>query len=291
MKPRAKVSRLVLCLMMTWAAQSFPEALSSSSSMASSEDIVVAKLGNGIQVTKLELDRVLEGYRRKNGKVEVGKKEKIDLLEKLVHRRLILEQESIEGLRKDPEIVKQVKEYEDNLVIVKFLVDRIGDRVKVTDEEMAAFYEKNPNLFLKPRRVEASNILLRTREEAEQVLSKVRQGEDFAQLAKDYSIDLPKARDGGKMGVVELGKLLPEIENAISKMQAGEVSDIVKTGYGYQIIKVHRVFLSEPKPFGEVKDKIRMMLVREKKEKAYEDLFTQLENGEHIVIFEDRIGD
>jgi parvulin-like peptidyl-prolyl isomerase len=291
MKPRAKVSRLLLCLMMTWAAQSFPEALSSSSSMASSEDIVVAKLGNGIQVTKLELDRVLEGYRRKNGKVEVVKKEKIDLLEKLVHRRLILEQESIEGLRKDPEIVEQVKEYEDNLVIVKFLVDRIGDRVKVTDEEMAAFYEKNPNLFLKPRRVEASNILLRTREEAEQVLSKVRQGEDFAQLAKDFSIDLPKALDGGKMGVVELGKLLPEIENAISKMQAGEVSDIVKTGYGYQIIKVHRVFLPEPKPFGEVKDKIRMMLVREKKEKAYEDLFTQLENGEHIVIFEDRIGD
>jgi parvulin-like peptidyl-prolyl isomerase len=239
----------------------------------------------------LELDRVLEGYRRKNGKDKVGKKEKVDLLEKLVRRRLILEQESIKGLRKDPQIMEKVKEYEDNLVIVKYLEDRLGDRVKVTDEEMAAFYEKNPNLFLKPRRVEASNILLRTREEAEQVLSKVRQGEDFAQLAKDYSIDLPKARDGGKMGVVELGKLLPEIENAISKMKAGEVSDIVKTGYGYQIIKVQRVFLPEPKPFGEVKDKIRMMLVKEKKEKAYEDLFTQLEKGDHIVIFEDRIGD
>jgi parvulin-like peptidyl-prolyl isomerase len=291
MKPRVKVSGIVLCLMMIWAAQSFPEVLSSPGSMASSEDIVVAKLGNGIQVTKLELDRVLEGYRRKNGKDKVGKKEKVDLLEKLVRRRLILEQESIKGLRKDPQIMEKVKEYEDNLVIVKYLVDRIGDRVKVTDEEMAAFYEKNPNLFLKPRRVEASNILLRTREEAEQVLSKVRQGEDFAQLAKDYSIDLPKARDGGKMGVVELGKLLPEIENAISKMKAGEVSDIVKTGYGYQIIKVQRVFLPEPKPFGEVKDKIRMMLVKEKKEKAYEDLFTQLEKGDHIVIFEDRIGD
>jgi len=291
MKHLAKLSALVLGLLITLAAQSLPGVLLSSSCMASSEDSVVAKLGNGIQVTKSELDRAVEEYQGKNGKDKIGKKEKIDLLEKLVHRHLILGQESIEALRKDPRIVEKVREYEDNLVIMKYLENRLSDRIRVTDEEVAAFYEKNPDLFLDPRRVEASNILLRTRKEAEKILVKVQQGGDFAQLAKDYSIDLPKALDGGKMGVVELGKLLPEIENAISKLQAGDVSNIVKTGYGYQIIKVHRVFPSKAKPFPEVKDKIRMMLVREKQAKAYEDLFTQLQKGTHIVIFEDRIED
>ena len=78
------------------------------------------------------------------------------------------------------------------------------------------------------------------RKQAEEILAKAKAGEDFATLAKTYSQD-STASEGGDLGLFEKGKMLPEFENVAFAMKVGEISDLVRTIYGYHIIKVTEI--------------------------------------------------
>lgn len=85
-------------------------------------------------------------------------------------------------------------------------------------------------------KMRALHILVRTREEAEEVLREIKAGTDFRQLARKRSLD-PSASKGGDLGYFGKGELLKEFEDAVLKLKPGEVSDVVKTRLGYHIIK------------------------------------------------------
>jgi peptidyl-prolyl cis-trans isomerase SurA len=82
---------------------------------------------------------------------------------------------------------------------------------------------------------------LGARERAEQALSRLRAGEDFALIAREFSDDLATREDGGDLGWIRQGQLLPEFEEVLFRMRPGQVSDLVETGIGYHIIKLERV--------------------------------------------------
>lgn len=87
----------------------------------------------------------------------------------------------------------------------------------------------------------SEDALLRAKQNAEEILERARAGEDFAVLAAEYSEDLGSRANGGDLGWVRQGEVLPEFEAALFSMSAGEVSDIVLTSVGYHIIKLERV--------------------------------------------------
>lgn len=259
-------------------------------SVCFSEDIVVATVNNDITIRKSELDDVIAEYKEKTRKKEITKEAKISLVKNLIRRQLILQQESIRELRNDPELIERVKGYEDGLVIKRFLDHRIGSQLKVNEQEIKGYYDANRQKFSLPPKVEAYHILLRSQKEAEQVLVKLRGGrEDFTQMAKDYSIDLPMALEGGKMGIIEKGKTLPELEKVLFTLKEGEVSDIVKTRFGYHILKVDQIMPPDFKPFEAVKKEIEVTILRQKEREAFEQLVTQMEQGAEIKILEDRL--
>ncbi len=159
---------------------------------------------------------------------------------------------------------KLVKE---QLVISQFK-EKLTSDIKVTDEEVKKFYEDNKTMFELPApEIRASHILVDTENEAKKILAEIKAGADFAALAKDYSKDPGSKELGGDLGYFSKGKMDPEFEKAAFALKPGEISDVVKTTFGYHIIKVtgERTSLS----FDDAKDYIKSNLENTKKEEEF----------------------
>ncbi len=100
-----------------------------------SEPIIVATAKNDIQITKGDLDRVIKNYQRKSRKETTTKEEKIKLIQNLVRRQLILQQDETKAFRSDVQIRHQVKSYEDSLIIKKYLSEKIGRHLNPSEQE------------------------------------------------------------------------------------------------------------------------------------------------------------
>jgi peptidyl-prolyl cis-trans isomerase C len=258
---------------------------------AASEQIIVATANDNVRITQEELDRVTKNYQRKSRKETTTKEEKIKLIQNLIRRQLILQQDETNAFRIDAKIKQKVKSYEDSLIISKYLSEKIGRHLNPTEQELKAYYRNNRHRFSAPAKVEARHVLLRTRREAEEIMKKLKQGEDFVQLAKDYSIDLPLAREGGQMAryPIPKGEALPELDEVLFMLAEGETSQILETEYGFHIVRIDKIIPPSFKPFEEVKEEIKKQLTRQLHNEAYEEMAAQLEKSADIVIFEDRI--
>ena len=132
---------------------------------------------------------------------------------------------------------------------VKYLLvdmEQARNRATVTPTEVQNFYNQNLQQYQSPEQVRASHILLKTegkdeaavRKSAEDLLAQVKGGADFAQLATKFSEDEGSAKNGGDLDYFGRGRMVPEFEQAAFSMQPGQVSDLVKTQYGFHIIKM-----------------------------------------------------
>lgn len=256
-------------------------------SWAKAEDRVLATV-NGVQITESELNPLIEEFRQRSQKTVVKPDEKNQILKGMIRRTLILQQKEAADLRKEKKIVTQVKNYENGLVVAAFLERHVGQQLTVTEEEIKEYYQKNLQKFSSPPKVKARHILLRDRKEAEKVLAKLKKGEDFSQLAKEHSIDLPMALEGGPMGTIEKGRSLPELEKVLFVLKVGEISDIVETRYGFHILTVEEIITTQYKPLDEVRENIRKGLLQQKEAKAFDEMASKLEEKAKIEIFEDK---
>jgi peptidyl-prolyl cis-trans isomerase D len=132
---------------------------------------------------------------------------------------------------------------------VKYLLvdmDQVRAKAVVAPNEIQTYYNQNIQQYQTPEQVRASHILLKTegkdeatvRKQAEELLKQVKAGADFAQLAIKHSEDEGSAKNGGDLDYFGRGRMVPEFEQAAFGMQPGQTSDLVKTDYGFHIIKV-----------------------------------------------------
>ena len=132
------------------------------------------------------------------------------------------------------------------LRFVRISASDIAARLKVTREDVERYYNDHIGDYTTPEQIRASHILLKTdgkteaevRARAESVLKEAKAGADFAALAKKYSEDEPNARQGGDLDYFARGRMVPEFEAAAFSMAPGEISGLVKTQFGFHIIKV-----------------------------------------------------
>lgn len=148
------------------------------------------------------------------------------------------------------------------------------DTVEITDKEARKFFEDNKEQL---EVIKASHILVKTEEQAQEVLDKINDGEDFEELAKTLSVDKASGLIGGDLGYFTKGTRIPEFEEVAFSMEKGEISDIVKTEVGYHIIKL----VDRKDVFEELKDEISMVL----KESKYEEEMKRLRNNSKVKIY------
>ena len=139
--------------------------------------------------------------------------------------------------------------------------------IQISDEEIISYYEYNMDTFSEPKKVKARHILFKLSEtaseekeneiraKAESVLKEAREGEDFIALAKKYS-EGPTKTKGGDLGYFSSGQMLKPFEEATFNMAPGQISDLVRTKFGYHIIKVEDVKEASTKPLDEVRAQI-----------------------------------
>jgi peptidyl-prolyl cis-trans isomerase D len=157
------------------------------------------------------------------------------------------------------------------------LVDltKLRQSVQISDDDLKARYQRDIQQYEVPNRVRVEHILFMTvgkpdaevdeiKKKAEDVLKQVKKGAKFEDLAKKNSEDPGTKDKGGDLGWIVQGQTVPEFEKVAFSLQPGTVSDLVKTQYGFHIIKVLAKETAHTKPFDEVKDSIRapMMLTK-----------------------------
>jgi len=154
----------------------------------------------------------------------------------------------------DAEVAKYFEEHKDSFRMpekrkIRFITidqEALRKNVTVTGQQIERAYNENIQQYSTPEQVRAEHILLKTagkddaavKKQAEDILAKAKSGADFEELAKKYSEDEGSAKKGGDLDYFGKGQMVPEFDQKVFSMQPGEISDLVKTQYGYHIIKL-----------------------------------------------------
>lgn len=122
---------------------------------------------------------------------------------------------------------------------LNLVLERLASRdVKVTEDEIKEYFNRNKDQFATPEQIKAYHILVKTRDEAEEVLKELRDGADFGELAGQKSIDPGSKDKGGDLGYVQRGDTVAAFEEAVFSLDEGQLSQPVETEYGFHVIKV-----------------------------------------------------
>jgi parvulin-like peptidyl-prolyl isomerase len=243
----------------------------------------LAKIGDSV-ITQADFEREMKGLPEFVQKMFEGAAGKESFLNELIKRELLYKEALKKGLDKDPEYVKKLEDFKKITLVGLLLQKEIEGKVKVSDQEVKDYYEKNKGKFAPVTQIRASHILLKTEEEAKQIEEKLKKGEDFAQLAKKYSIDTATAKNGGDLGYFSKGQMVPEFESAAMSLKPGQISEPVKTKVGYQIIKVTDKKMGQPVDFDKVQKLISQNLMAEKQKEVFDSYVEGLKKSFKVEI-------
>ena len=271
---------------------------------------VIAKVGNDSITTEDFSERLMAAPPAYQAYIntEPGKKQFIDLL---VKEKLILESAKQAGVNKREEYKsalnsfkeeqkKQLKDYEDGLIIEMYLKDVQENMITASEDEINKYYEEHKEDFTNPVAVIAKHILVPTREEAEIAFDRINKGESFDKVAQEMSTDKVSAQRGGQIGPFRKGELVKEFEEVVFNLKDGEISEIVETPFGLHIITKVSEEKLQPIPEDVAKAEIKSIIEKTKFEKWFEDTkkklnvsvdYSKLDNLNNSGVDEDVIQD
>lgn len=188
--------------------------------------------------------------------------------------------------------LSEMKETMHNEVIKSKVVrEKVGWKVVITPSEVRQYYDQHITEFVEPEKMEVFNILVRKKEgheeEARTQIKKIKtfldSGKDFEEIAKKYS-EGPNAQNGGNLGLVKKGEMMKEIDDVISTLTPGSISDVVETPIGYHIFKVTQIVPARSKDFDSAKAEIQDAIYQKKINKNLEKWLKELRENAYISV-------
>ena len=147
--------------------------------------------------------------------------------------------------------------------------------INITDEELATYFEENKTTYEQTEQVEASHILVADEATAKEVINKLNEGSDFAELASEYSTDTSSSTDGGSLGYFGAGEMVEEFEKVAFEMEIDDISDPVESEYGFHIIKVTGKQDAKEAVFEDVKEDVYDNLLEMRIQEEYSTWLTE----------------
>lgn len=188
------------------------------------------------------------------------------LIQELVNQKLMAIEYEKE-LENNADFNFELEQMKENF-INQYAINKIMQEATVTDEEVEKFYKDNEEEFGESNMVKASHILVENLEEAKKIKSELDDGADFADLAQEYS-SCPSKDRGGDLGFFGEGAMVKEFEDAAFAMEVGEISDPVKTQFGYHIIKVTDKKVEPKQELKAIMERLRQSLTKRKQQEVY----------------------
>jgi peptidyl-prolyl cis-trans isomerase SurA len=226
---------------------------------------------------QLVAERLFDGQAAALG-VDVTDQEVDSAVDEIKHRNNLDDARLAEALEQQGLTPKEFRaNVKRDLESMRLLQIKVRNRVKVSDEDVRAWWQTHPQEFQAGEEVRVRHIFLslpagadpaseaRVLAAAQRLIARARAGEDFAALARAESQG-PSARDGGDLGWLQRGAIQADLERVAFALPPGGVSDVVRTGAGVQILKVEERRGGGVRPFDEVKEEIRNRLVNEQVE-------------------------
>ncbi len=218
---------------------------------AEDADTVVARI-NGIEIRQSDLTSAEDEI---GGNMpQMAPEQKRDYLLAYLGDVILLSQAAQQQKIGDRDSVKHRIEFERNKVMMEALLHDIG-KAAMTDDAMHKVYDEAVKQMANEQEVHARHILVATEDEAKAIEAELKNGADFATLAKQKSKD-PGAAEGGDLGYFTKDQMVPEFAEVAFKLDKGQVSDPVKTQFGWHIIKVEDKRIKPTPTFDEVKGQL-----------------------------------
>ncbi|MGG3468437.1 peptidylprolyl isomerase [Neobacillus pocheonensis] len=171
-----------------------------------------------------------------------------------------------QALESNNTTLKALKKDMKNYLMIKEL---LTPEIEITEEEMKTYFEENKDSFVQAEQVKASHILVADEKTANEVKQKLANGSDFAELAKAYSTDASTKDQGGELGYFSKGEMVTEFDNVAFALPVNQISDPVKTEYGYHIIKVEAKKAAIEANYDNSKAQIKETLLEQKIDTEY----------------------
>ena len=176
---------------------------------------------------------------------------------------------------------------------VELSLDNIDEPENADQETLQNLYDENAELYTNPERRRAQHILVEDETLANDLLNQIKEGADFAELAKTNSVDTSSNEQGGDLGLFERDLMGAEFDEAAFSMNVGDVSDVVSTDYGYfHIIKLTEIQTETAQSFEEVREQLVALHIKNVKQKILFDLeeeFANLAYEESLDMLADQL--
>lgn len=237
---------------------------------------------NGKQITEKDVDLLLRNLGSQRAMQFYSEEGRKRLLDELINQELIYLDALENGLDNNEEFLAELEYMKQNL-LKQFAVRKLLEDISINEEELVTFYNDNKEKFKKPETVRARHILVDTESEANKIIEEIKSGLDFEDAAKKYS-KCPSKTNGGDLGYFTRGKMVKEFENASFELEKGEMSEPVKTSFGYHIIEVLDKKEEEISPFEEVKEQIKNQLFVAKQNEVYYKKIDELRNIYEVKV-------
>ncbi|MBU0476948.1 peptidylprolyl isomerase [bacterium] len=251
----------------------------------------IAAIVNDQIITLSELNRMAVPI-AENSKEDINEVRK-RVLGQLIEKKILLQEAEKERI----EISKErLRESEEQIIIAELINGNVNKKMySVTEDEIEKFYEINKSRFYEPTKIKARNIFIKVNDlknedewlkaeiRGRNILREIYKGEDFAELAKS-SDDKESSSRGGDLGYFSQNEVIPEIGKAAFELKVGEASDLVKTPFGYIIIKVEDKKIGKCKDMEEVRVEIKNVLLQRKKDEALRQFIEGLKKEASVEI-------
>ena len=244
------------------------------------ENKVLATIG-AVEITEKDLENIIMRYpedKRAYFLSDMGKKQ---VLEQMISfelmNRLALELK----LNETEEYKANLKQLEKDL-LTQMAINKVLSDVTITDEDAKKFYDENKDQFAQKEAVSAKHILVDNEEKCKEIKEKIDNNEiTFEEAAKQYST-CPSGQQGGDLGMFNRGMMVPEFEEAAFTLDINEVSEPVKTQFGYHLIKVENKKEATTSAFEEVKTQIIQRLMQQAQDNKYLQTIKDLEAKHNV---------
>lgn len=262
--------------------------------LAKSDDLII---------TEDDLNRIIEYYEPERKKaIQQNPQMKLAILKQIISNNLIYKLAEESKFLEKPEIKEQMRLVQEHFVTSVFLKEKVIKNVTVNEEEAKNFYQMNLQEFVEvPEQVRARHILFRLPpnpteedkkkviERAESIIKLLKEGADFAEMAKIHSDDPGTKSKGGDLGFFGKGRMVKPFEDAVFSMKVGEISNPIQTNFGIHIIKLEEKKEAKYKPFEKVKDQVIKKATEEKQKKSVLNYMENLFKEKKVQINEEII--